>query len=656
MVPGEEPGREITLRSILFGLSMTVLFSAAAAYIALKLGQGIESAIPISILAIGLSAVLARKSALLENVQIATLGTTAGVVVGGAVFVMPAVFVLGLEERSSFFQVFLVPLLGAVLGVFYLLPFRRYFVAEMHGKLPFPEGTAITEILVAGARGGKQAGVLLRALGVGIVVDYLALNLHAWRDTFTTVLVQPLRHLTEDVKAIFVLNTSAAVMGLGYIVGLRFAAIIAAGSFLSYWVFVPLLGHLGPHLQNDVFPGRPPLAGLDAEGIFFDYVRYIGIGAIFAAGVLSILRMAPVIGQAVRRVFSEIARMRHGRGAGAGTVRVDRDIPMPIVALGTAVLAVVLFVYFRFAVLSRIEGATRIALIALVLTMGIAFLFAAVSAWAVAMISTTPVSGMTLTTLILSAVLLSNLGLSGPDGMVAVLLIGGVVCTALSMTGSMVTMLKVGYWTGSTPKRIQWSLIAGSILASVTVTAVILLFQETYGYVRTDLHPNPVPAPQANAMAAVIQSVMASGNAPWILYGLGAVIAVVVQMTGVSALAFALGMYLPIELNTPILAGALVGWLIKRPSGDKALDLARANRGTLLASGLIAGGALAGVLDGLVKFVEDRWEWTLSYDFDATGVGGNNLGLLVFLLLAAWFAWNARRAKPEEGSGPELSL
>ena len=656
MVPGEQPGPEITIRSIVFGLCMTVLFSAAAAYIALKLGQGIESAIPISILAIGLSAALARKSTLLENVQIATLGTTAGVVVGGAVFVMPAIFVLGLEGRSSFFQVFLVPLLGAMLGVFYLLPFRRYFVAEMHGKLPFPEGTAITQILVAGARGGKQAGVLLRALGVGIVLDYLALNLHAWRDTFSTVLVEPLRHLTEDVKAIFVLNTSAAVMGLGYIVGLRFASIIAAGSFLSYWVFVPLLGHLGPHLQGDVFPGRPPLGQLDAEGIFFDYVRYIGIGAIFAAGVLSIVKMAPVIGQAVGRVFSEIARMRHGKGAGAAAARVDRDIPMPMVALGTAVLAVLLFLYFRFAVLSQIEGATRIALTALVLTMGIAFLFAAVSAWAVAMISTTPVSGMTLTTLILSAVLLSNLGLSGPDGMVAVLLIGGVVCTALSMTGSMVTMLKVGYWTGATPKRIQWSLIAGSILASVTVTAVILLFQATYGYVRSDLHPTPVPAPQANAMAAVIQSVMASGNAPWVLYGLGAVIAVIVQMTGVSPLAFALGMYLPIELNTPILAGALVGWLIKRPSGDKALDLARANRGTLLASGLIAGGALAGVFDGLVKFVEDRWGWTLSYDFGATGIGGNMLGLLVFLLLAAWFAWNARRAKPEEGTGPELSL
>ncbi len=654
IVPSESPGPEITPRAIVFGLAMTVLFSAAAAYIALKLGQGIESAIPISILAIGLSALLARKSALLENVQIATLGTTAGVVVGGAVFVMPAIFILGLEERSSFFQVFLVPLLGAILGVFYLIPFRRYFVAEMHGRLPFPEGTAITQILVAGARGGRQALVLLKALGVGIVLDYLALNLRAWRDTFTTELVDRFRILTEDVKAVFVLNTSAAVLGLGYIVGIKYASIIMAGSILSYWVFVPLLAHVAPHVDGALFPGRPPLAGLGAEDLFFEYVRYIGIGAIFAAGVLSILKMAPVIGQATRRVFGELGKM--GRGAAGAPARIESDLPMSQVAAGTLGLAILLFLYFRFAVLPSFPNATTIALAALGLTMGIAFLFAAVSAWAVAMISTTPVSGMTLTTLILAAVLLSKMGLSGPDGMVAVLLIGGVVCTALSMTASMVTMLKVGYWTGATPRRIQIALIGGSILASVTVTAVILLFQEAYGYVRTETHPHPVQAPQANAMAAVIQSVMASGDAPWLLYGLGAVVAVVVQMTGVSALAFALGMYLPIELNSPILGGAIVSWLVKRPSGDGALDLARGNRGTLLASGLIAGGALAGVFDGLVKFTEDRWGIPLSFDFDVSGSGGNWLGLLVFLAIGGWLYLDARRAKAEEGEGPELSL
>ncbi len=652
IVPATEAPPEVTLRSIVFGLAMTALFSAAAAYIALKLGQGIESAIPIAILAIGLSAVAARKSTLLENVNIVTLGATAGIVVGGSVFTMPAIFILGLEHRSSFFQIFLVPLLGAILGVMFLIPFRRYFVAEMHGKLPFPEATATTEILVTGARGGNQAVVLLYSMGLGLVLDFLALNFRLWRDTFTTTLIPQLRTLTENVKAIFVLNTSAAVMGLGYIVGLRYATIICAGSFVSYYVFIPLVAKLGGAVPGPLFVGRPPIAGLGAEDVFFEYVRYIGIGGIFAAGVLSVLKMSPVIAQAVSRVFGELGRA--GR-AGGGEARTDRDLSMSVVVGSVALLAIAIYVYFRFAVLAGMDGATRNAIVSLALTLGIAFLFAAVSAWAIAMISTTPISGMTLTTLIISAVVLSSLGLTGPDGMLGVLLIGGVVCTALSMTGSMVTLLKVGYWTGATPRRIQLTLVAGSIVASVTVTAVMILFNQTYGYVPGPEHPNPVAAPQANAMAAVIRSVLESGSAPWFLYGIGAVVAVVVQMLGISALAFALGMYLPIELNTPILAGAIVGWLIKRPAGT-ALARARGNRGTLIASGFIAGGALAGVLDGLLKFSFDRWRFPSGFDAGNTGEFGNWLGLVVFVAIGAYMWWDARRASEEEGAGPELSL
>ena len=657
LVPPESLMPEVTLRAVALGLFLTVVFSAAAAYIALKLGQGIESAIPISILAIGFSAAAARKSTLLENVIVVALGATAGIVVGGSVFTMPAVYILGLESHSGFWQIFLVPLFGAVLGVLFLIPFRRYFVADMHGKLPFPEATATTEILVTGERGGSQAIVLLYSMGIGILVDLPCLVLRTWSDVFTTALVPRLRSLTEGVKAVFSLNTSAAVLGLGYIIGLRYSTIICAGSFLSYFVLIPLFGRIGALVPGGVlFPGSPSISGMDHEGIFESYVRYVGIGGIFTAGILSILKMSPVIAQAIGKVSSEIARMRKPGHAGAEAPRTERDIPIGRVLAAGIVLAVAIGLYFRFVALAGTLHPTSTAAAALGLTLLISFLFAAVSAWAVALISITPISGMTLTTLIVSAILLAQLGLAGPRGMLAVLLIGGVVCTALSMTGSMVTLLKVGYWLGSTPRRIQLALAGGAVLASMTVTAVILLFARTYGYVRDAAHPDAVMAPQANAMAAVIRSVMESGQAPWFLYGLGAVIAVVVMMLEISPLAFALGMYLPIELNTPLLAGALVGWLVKRPSGDAALDRARGNRGTLIASGLIAGGALAGVLDATLRWFGFRWIESLAGALDYGASAKNWAGLAVFVLVGAYLYRDARRARAEEGSGPEISM
>lgn len=641
---------EVTWRATALGLFMTVLFSAAAAYIALKLGQGVETAIPIAILAVGCSALLAamgrRPSTMLENLQIATLGATAGIVVGGSVFVMPAIFVLQLESRSSFSQLFLVPFLGAVLGVLFLIPFRRYFVAEMHGKLPFPEATATTEILVTGEKGGKAAGVLLGSMGIAFVLDYLAAGLQTWRDTFSTALVPSCDVFTTKLKAVFTLNTSAAVMGLGYIIGVRYAAIICAGSVLSFWVLVPLVARIGAQVSGGLLPGLPPVASLDAEGVFGSYVRLIGIGGIFAAGLISILKMSPVIVQALRTVLGELKRLSRG-GSEVQAPRTDRDISMGLVATLTAVLAIAIGLYFRFVVLVGMPGATSKTLVALALTLLISFLFAAVSAWAVAMISITPVSGMTLTTLIVSAVVLARLGLQGEAGMLATLLIGGVVCTALSMTGSMVTLSKIGYWIGGTPRRIQWSLLGGAALASLTVTAVMLLFARTQGYVASPLHPNPMPAPQANAMAAVARSMMASGEAPWFLYGLGAVIAVVVELVGVSGLAFALGMYLPMDLNSPLLAGAVVAWLVKRSArGDAVLAKARGDRGTLVASGLIAGGALAGVFKGAVDALQEKLGHSLVPQLGHTGWGGNWLGLGVFIALGAGIFLDARRARP----------
>jgi putative OPT family oligopeptide transporter len=654
VIHSEKGVLEVTLRSVAIGFGMAVLFSAAAAYIALKLGQGIESAIPISILAIGLSAVLARRSTLLENVNILAIGATSGILVGGSVFTMPAIFVLGLQDRTSFFQIFIVPFLGAALGVLFLIPFRRYFVAEMHGKLPFPEGTAITEILMTGERGGQQAKVLVSAMGIGFLFDFVSLTFSAWRDVFTTSLVGALDGLTHKVKAVFAINTSAAVLGLGYIIGVRYASIICAGSFLGYFVLIPLVAWFGAHIPGPVTEGLVPISEMSAEDIFDHYVRFIGIGGIFMAGIISIIKMSPVMVQASRKAFAEIRKLASG-GLERSTHRTDSDIPLGVVALLTVVVAGAIWIYFRYSVLAGLEGATRLATLSLILTLVISFLFAAVSAWAVAMISITPISGMTLTTLIVAAVVLAKLGLTGPEGMLATLLIGGVVCTALSMTGSLVTEFKISYWLGATPRRIQWSNILAAAVASITVTGAIMLFASTKGYVVSAAHPEPMPAPQANAMAAVIQSVMSTAEAPWLLYGVGAAIALIVEMLGISALAFALGMYLPIELNTPILFGALVAEYVRRRAPSEEVRKARNNRGTLIASGLIAGGALAGVFDGILSWIADA-RGAVLWRFANTGSFGNWLGLGMFAVLAAYVIWDASRARAEEGAGPEISM
>lgn len=639
---------EVTRRSVIFGLLMIVIFSAAASYIALKLGQGIETAIPISILAVGFSAVARRKSLLIENVNILAISATSGIVVGGSVFVMPAIFMLGLDKGQTslelFLQIFLVPFLGAVLGVLFLIPFRKYFTQEMHGKLPFPEGTATTEILVAGEKGGSQAKVLVYALGLGIVLDYLALAFKTWSDVFTTASIPALQGFTQKVKGVFAMNTSAAVLGLGVIIGVKYASIIMAGSLLSYFVLVPLFGSISPDYAaatyRDIF-----FNFTDASGVLHPGVRNIGIGGIFAAGVISILKMSGVIKQALQQVLAQLFKRHEGAEGGS---RLDRDIKMSTVFALIVALAVAIFLYFWLVVVKGQPGAFGLALVSLGLTFLIVFLFSAVSAWAVAMISVTPISGMTLTTLIIGAVTLAALGLKGGAGMLAILLIGGVVCTALSMSGSLVTQFKIGHWLGSTPKSIQWSNIAGSALASLTVTAVIMLFARVYGFgTPTPEHASPLPAPQAGAMAAVANAFMGGQDVPWLFYGIGGVIAVIVSMLGISALAFALGMYLPIELNSPILLGACVGWLIQHSTKDEKRAKAWNDKSILLASGFIAGGALAGVFDGVTKmFVNDE-----TFGFAAWMPGlftesfRNLVGLAVFLALAGFLFWDARREK-----------
>jgi putative OPT family oligopeptide transporter len=653
LVVDEKPKHEVTTRSVVFGIANALFWSAAVSYLTLKLGQGLEAAIPIAILAIGFSALFRRRSTHLENVNILAFGATSGIVVGGSLFVMPAIFILNLQDRSDFFQIFFVPLLGAALGVLFLIPLRRYFVREMHGKLPFPEGTAIAEVLVTGQRGGRQAWVLLKAMGVGFAFDALTTLLKVWPENFTTASLSFLEKFNEKFKAIFALNTTAAIAGLGYLIGVRYAAFIMAGSMFSYYIIIPLLAFIGSQGTVTLGAGLPPLGKMSHDELFLEYARYIGIGAIVMAGIISIIRMFPVMIQAIGQGLRGIREAREGRAQ--KQQRSDQDIPMPVVLALMGVVLLAAFVYFRVAVTANQESPTLMAALAVLIAFGISLLFSAVSAWAVATISVTPISGMTLMTLILSAVLLRELGFEGEEGKLGVLLIGGVVCTCLSMTGTLVTEFKVSYWLGATPRRVQWSNLAGSLVSAVAVTAVMLLLAQVYGFEKSALHPEPLPAPQAGAMAKIMDFLMGTGDASkWVLLALGAGVALIVEMIGVSALAFALGMYIPMEYNSPILAGAIVAHFVRRSSKDATLNRARGDRGILISSGLIAGGALAGVMAALVQFFESSLGVEL-WRVNAQGDLAAFLGLLMFLGICGYMFWDSCRARREE-VGPKLEV
>ncbi|MCU0294287.1 MAG: oligopeptide transporter, OPT family [Thermoanaerobaculaceae bacterium] len=656
--PGEQV-REWSVRSVTMGVIMAALFSAAAAFLGFKVGQVFEAAIPIAILAVGIGVtVFKRRSTVLENVIVQSIGAASGLIVAGSIFTIPGLFILGLPV--DLFKLFLVALLGGILGILFLIPLRRYFVKEMHGELPFPEATATTEVLVAGEAGGNQAKVLAIAAAVGGVFDFLVLHFSSWAEIFTTQSVPFLRGLAEKAKLMFRVDVLASVLGLGYIIGLRYSAIICAGSLLSWFLLVPLISYIGSALQVPVgaMANGRLIADMTAVQIFRTYVRLIGIGGIACAGMLGIIRSWRIIASAFGLGFKELfGKKEH---AAASVERTDRDFPMKAVLLGLGGLAVVIFVFLVFGVLRGQSSPVLMALIALLVVMIISFLFTTVAAQATATVGSNPVSGMTLMTLILACAILASVGLSGDTGMLAALLIGGIVCTALSTVGGFVTDLKIGYWIGATPAVQQRSKLLGSLVAALTVGSVILMLNQVYGFVETPEHPTPLPAPQANAMATVVKLMMSQEPAPWILYGVGAMLILLLQMVKVPALPFALGMYLPLELNTPLLIGGLVAHFVaKSAKGDSKVEQARNNRGTLIASGFIAGGAVMGVVAAFLKGLQSGYNlpWTdfvlkadLGVDLfkNSEGHGAELLALGAYILLVAYMYWDSRRARVEE--------
>jgi len=623
---------EVTPWSVFWGLVMAALFSAAAAYLGLKIGQVFEAAIPIAIIAVGLSAVTKRKNALGENVIIQSIGASSGVIVAGAIFTIPALYILNLN--ADFYKIFLASLFGGILGILFLIPFRKYFVQEMHGKFPFPEATATTEVLVAGEKGGNQAVVLVISGLIGGVYDFIIATFGWWSEVFSTRVIPLGEQLADKTKLVFKMNVGAAVMGLGYIVGLKYSAIIAAGSFVSWYVLIPVAYHIGGGLTVPLGANVTKLIGdMSAEEIFRNYVRHIGIGGIAMAGIIGIIRSSKIISSAFSLAVKEIFG---GVKSGNNTLRTQKDLPMIVIVGGIVITAVLIFLFFLFGVVNNVTYA----FVGLLIVLIISFLFTTVAANAIAIVGTNPVSGMTLMTLIISSIILVSVGLKGEAGMVAALVIGGAVCTALSMSGGFITDLKIGYWLGSSPYKQQTWKFLGTLVSAATVGWVILILNETYGF----SGEGALVAPQANAMAAVIKPLMANQPAPWLLYVAGALFALVLTMLKIPALAFALGMSIPLELNTPLLVGGLIAHFVSTRSKDEKLNTARRERGTLIASGFIAGGALMGVISAILRYSGFNWvnnEWFESHSAEL-------LALVMFAIICAYMIWDSLRAKSEE--------
>ena len=630
VLPASSHPKEVTFYSVSMGLLMAIIFSAAAAYLGLKVGQVFEAAIPIAIIAVGVGSLSGKKNMLGQNTIIQSIGASSGVIVAGAIFTLPALYILGLE--AQFYQIFLSSLFGGVLGIVLLIPFRRYFVKDMHGKYPFPEATATTEVLISGEQKGNQAKVLAVSGLVGGLYDFVAGTVGLWADTISTSVTSWGQMIADKFKVVFKVNTGAAVLGLGYIVGLKYAAYICAGSFTVWFVLIPLISYFAPGMTLPVGEGITATIGaMSPEDLFFHYGRPLGIGGIAMAGIIGIIKSSKIIRQALGLAVKELA----GKKGVEKAERTQRDIPMKVIlSVLIAVLVATLF-FFQFGVLHN----WFFTVIALLLVFIISFLFTTVAANAIAIVGSNPVSGMTLMTLILTSVVLVSAGLSGTSGMTAAMIIGGVVCTALSMAGGFITDLKIGYWIGVTPaKQEKWKFL-GAAVSAATVAGVMMLLNEAYGFGPD----SQLAAPQANAMAAVIKPLMEGGATPWMLYFAGAVFALILTMIGVPALAFALGMFIPLDLNVPLLIGGIISWYVSTRSKDEAVNKARKDRGTLIASGMIAGGALMGVVSAILKYLQVDWMLTAW----KASAGATVVAVLVYIALIAYVIWDSKRAKPE---------
>jgi len=644
LVPPEKIIPEVTTRSVLWGLVMALFFTFSMAYLGLKVGTVPEAAIPIAILAVGLGYTYSRKNTILENVIIQSIGAASGALVAGAIFTIPALFIIGLP--INIFKIFLSTFLGGCLGILFLIPLRRYFCVEQHGKLPFPEATATTEILVSSEGGKDQAKPLILGVLVASLYEFLAIGVRLWNEVITFRFIPFMDRLADKTRMVLKVDALSAFLGLGYVIGFRYNAIIVAGGLLSHFAFIPVIWFLGQHFPQAIYPGTLPIGQMSEVQIFNTYVRNIGIGAIFMAGVISIIKSMPIMVKSFSLGFKEILKGRKS-GEASERPRTDRDLKMSTIIIGLGLTAVALFFYFLW--ISNL----KFALIGVVICFLLSFLFTTVAANAIAIVGTNPVSGMTLITIILSSVLLIGAGLSGPEGMAVALLIGAVVCTALSVSGSFITDLKIGYWIGSTPRNQERFKFAGILVSALTVGIAIFILDQAFSF-----QSGTLAAPQANLMAAVIKSMMSREPVTWLLYGVGVAVALVAELSAIPPLPLALGMYLPLHLTTPLLIGGFLSHLVKHSTRDKELAERRHNRGTLISSGFIAGGALMGIVLAVLKLTKldhyislgipmvlENGKWVDGQPAGWFAQYGELISLVVFILLIAFVYREAKKEK-----------
>jgi len=641
LVTAEKTPPEVTGRSLFWGLFFCVVFTVASAYSGLKVGQVMEAAIPISILAIGLARIYKRRSSLLENVIITGIGGVSGSVVAGAIFTLPALYTLGLNPHPV--QTIFICLAGGCLGVLFIIPLRRYFVREMHGKFPFPEATAITEVLVTGEKGGAQAKLLVQATIVSAIYDFFVTTFQVWKEYVDFQFLPFMKDAAEKAKVIVKFDAIAFILGLGYVMGLRSSLILCAGGFLSNFVLVPLIWMVGRHLPDAVYPATIPIAKMTAEQIFRGYVRYVGVGAIATAGIFGIVKSLRIVAGS----FSIAAKAFRGGGRAASTERTDRDVSVMAILLGTIVSAIAVAAFFGSL------GSTLLAVaIALVLTLVFSFFFASVAANAIATTARNPVSGMTMLTIIISSVILLRFGVSGTTGMFFVMAMAGMVCTALSTSGQMITDLKTGYWLGSTPAAQEkvkfYGAIAASIFAGLSIVVLAKVYQ--FGEKLPGDAREVLAAPQASIMKALVEGFMNQQPIAYVLFGTGAAIAVMMEMLGVPALTFALGMYLPLELNTPALVGGFLSYFVTRKSEKVGGDRGRTmrERAVIIASGLMAGGALGGVFGASMRLFKSYSEEGIRTPFYGNEAISQGVSILFFVGLCLYLWIDSTRKVRED--------
>ena len=643
IVPAATQLPELTTRSLVWGLLFCVIFAVASAYSGLKVGQVMESAVPVSILAIGLARMYRRRSSLLENVIIATLGGAAGAVVAGAVFTLPALYTLKLDPHPV--QTILICLAGGCLGVLFLIPLRRYFVREMHGRFPYPEATAITEVLVTGEKGGSQARLLLEATLISCVYDFFVTTFQVWKEFVDFQFLPVMKTLAERAKAVLSFDAIAFILGLGYVIGLRSSMILCAGGLLSNLVLVPLVWMIGSHLpETAVYPAAVPIAKMTASEIYRGYVRFVGVGAIATAGIFGIVKSLRIVAGSFA-----IARRTFRRGEDHSIERTDRDISTLRILIGIILSALTIGFF-----LATLSTAWEVIIAGLLLILLFSFFFTSVSANAIATVARNPVSGMTMLTIMVSSAVLLRFGLSGTTGMFFVMAIAGMVCTALAVSGQTITDLKTGYWLGATPASQQKAKFLAVAAASVAAGLTIVLLAQVFQF--GDATPGDprvvLPAPQASIMKALVEGLMGRQPIAYILFGIGAVTALIMEMIGVPALLFALGMYLPLELNTPALVGGfLAHWVGKRSQATGGSAGARIReRGVIIASGLMAGGALGGVFGAAIRLVPGFSEDWIKLPFYDVDTASQLVSAALFFLLCVYLWRRALQVDRQEES------